>query len=102
MPITRVKVNVRLLDDWRKERKYSVVEFCKVVDITRCAYYQYKNGVSPSEEVRNRLCYITSIPTEKLFTRTGDVQRGRTPERKVMVSDGTWLTDSNINGGEEI
>ena len=102
MAITRVKVNVRLLDDWRSERKISISEFCKMVEITRCAYYQYIKGTSPSEEIRNRISYVTNINCDKLFTRVMDVQRGRTPVKKMMPVDATWHQDSTQGVSNEV
>jgi transcriptional regulator with XRE-family HTH domain len=94
MPITKVKVNVKVLDEWIKDRKYTISEFCKIVKITRCGYYQYRKGVSPSEEIRHRIAYVTGIQVDRLFTRLMEVQKGRTPKQKLMVSDGTWVKNS--------
>ena len=83
--VTRCSVNMSLLDDWRDERKLSISEFCKIAELTRCAYYQYRKGISPSLEVRKRLSFLTSISEDILFNRTGVSQRGRTPYKKLFT-----------------
>lgn len=83
--VTRCSVNTVLLDDWRIERKMSISHFCKLAELTRCSYYQYRKGISPSMEVRKRLAFLTSIPEDILFNRTGMAQKGRTPEKKMFT-----------------
>ena len=83
--VTRCSVNTALLDDWRLERKMSISEFCKIAELTRCAYYQYRKGISPSLEVRKRSSFLTSISEDILFNRTGVSQKGRTPYKKLFT-----------------
>ena len=97
MAVAKVQLNARVLQDWIKERKYTITDFCKIVKITRCAYYQYKDGVSPSEEIRNRIAYVTGINNDKLFTRLMEVQRGRSPSEKLMISNDTWKKEKEIS-----